>query len=572
MNKKNDSKRSKHSKRLNEYHEKLNKINSIAHGKFYENGITTQEQFDTFLSNVPQNCSGYTEIIQDAKNMWHFLNQCKNCSKEELLEKRRSIEKEIAIFPIYREFMNIGVFVDFDKMKNKTVDELNSLLEIADRNTDKNFNRKNYTKTNPLRDIVIDSESKDTYLKQNEDRRIERIDKYEQSLDDKISIINSVLNLKEQEINNINPENENISEDENEIKTAAQKLIQVFLLLKEYNINLSEIKIGISRLADLVNGKENSEEIMSKLKNISEDIDEEWKVGEKLNDQKRNLDIFKAELEKSGIILTEEEKDKIFDKVIRISTQEFVNVLQILKAHNVDLSNIKIGVENQSVLSDILEQKNDADEILAELKALNEDISIDWKIGGTLLRQKKNIESFLAEIKKSGLELTQEEKKKLIEKQGGLNAEEFVQVLVILKQNRIDISDIKARSELSDILGRNNNKDKVIKELQSIAPDIDINWKIGVKLNDLKHTDKIDRFKSAMINCIDKGVIFTEEEIHRLLDKSRGKDTSNSDEIIDFMKRIVSERKNNLTDNASVGKIFDSVIKTIESKKNDLNK
>lgn len=570
--------------------ERIAKIKDIANGGFYENGIITQEQFDTFLSSIP---SGYTRIIQNAQNMWKLFNEYKENSSEELIEKRESLRKEVYIIPIYRKLIDIGIFADFEKMKNKTIDELEDLLEIAKNNPDKDFNRKNYIKTNPLSDIIIDSESKDDYLKQNEDIRRERIDRHEVSLWSKIRLINSVLKLREQEIDKkidsleqeidileqeINSQeqekdnHDNIIGNENEIKTVAQKLTNVFLVLKEYGINLAEIKIGVSRLGDLISDREDADEIMEKLQTISEDIKEDWKIGEKLNDQKRTLDILKNEIEKSGMILTDKEKNKLFDKMIRISTQEFVKALQILKEHNIDLSSIKMAVENQSVLSDLLVQREDADEILAELQEVSKDMGMEWKIGGTLLRQKKDIAKFVDEIEKSGLILSQEEKSKLIEKQAGLTSEEFVQALIILKRNGINISDIKSRSKLNDLLNDSVDEEKIVTELQEISPEIGIDWRIGVKLNHLKGKDKIVRFKADLEKSIGNGVVFTEEEIHSLLDRSRGKDTSNGDYIIGFMRKIVSERKDSIGDNIGIGEIFESAVKTVEKGKNELNK
>lgn len=545
--------------------ERIDKIKKIANGGFYENGITTQEHFNTFLSSVP---SGYTRIIQNAKNMWELFKEYKGNSVEELIEKKENLRKEVDILSIYRRLLDIGIFADFEKMKNKTIDDLEDLLKIAENNSDKDFNRRNYVKTNPLSDIIIDPESKDDYLRQNEDMRRERVDRYEESLWSKIRLIDSVLLLKEQEKDN----NDNIIENENEIKTVAQKLTNVFLILKDYDINLGEIKIGVSRLGDLLNGKENEDEIMKKLQTISEDINKDWKIGEKLSDQKRNLDILENEIEKSGILLTEEEKSKIFDKVIRISTQEFVKALQILKEHNVDLSSIKIAVENQSVLGDLLMQREDADEILVELKKVSKDMGKDWKIGGTLLRQKKDIAKFAEEIENSGLILTKEEKSKLIEKQEGLNSEKFIQVLMVLKQNGINISDINSRTKLSDLINDSVNGEKIITELHGISHEIGTDYHIGAKLNGLKGKNKIEQFRYDLIKGIGNGVTFTEEEIHSLLDRSRGKDTSNSDYIISFMRRIVSERKDSIGDNIDIGEMFESTIKTVEKEKCELNK
>ena len=183
--------------------EEIDKIKDIANGGFYDNGITTQEQFDAFLSSIP---NGYTKIIKNAQNMWKLFNEYRKNSPEELTEKRKSLRKELDIMPIYIELIDIGIFADFEKMKNKTIDELEDLLEIAKNNPDKDYNRRNYIKTNPLSDIIIDSESKDDYLKQNNGTRRERIDKHEESLLSKIRLLDSVLILKKQKTEGIEQE------------------------------------------------------------------------------------------------------------------------------------------------------------------------------------------------------------------------------------------------------------------------------------------------------------------------------------------------------------------------------
>ena len=77
-----------------------------------------------------------------------------------------------------------------------------------------------------------------------------------------------------------------------------------------------------------------------------------------------------------------------------------------------------------------------------------------------------------------------------MKKQAGLTSEEFVQALVILKQNGINISDINVRSKLNDLLKDGVNEEKIITELQEISPEIGMGWRIGLKLNDLRGKDK----------------------------------------------------------------------------------
>lgn len=188
------------------------KMKEIANGGFYNNGIIDQEQFEKFLSSIPR---GFTRIIQNAKNNWKKISEYKDNSEEELIEKRKSTEKQLDCFQIYKQLLSMGIIADYYKMMNKTIDELNTMLKFAEDNPGKDFNKKNYIKSNPLRDIVIDPESKADYLKQDPDARGYRLEIFRMSLLDEIKIIDSVLKMKKAEQEKDNQES--ITEDENKI-------------------------------------------------------------------------------------------------------------------------------------------------------------------------------------------------------------------------------------------------------------------------------------------------------------------------------------------------------------------
>ena len=198
--------------KIEESIEKTREIKKIANGAFYENGIIDQEQFETFLSNIP---SGYTRIIRKAKKNWELFNEYKDNSEEELIEKEKSTDKKFKVLEIYKEMLHRGIMVDYSKMTNKTIDELKIMLNFVKDNPDKNFNRKNYIKQNPLRDIMIDTKSRDDYMKQYEDARWARIEAFENGLLVEKKIIGSVLQMKRVEREKNNQENITETEDEN---------------------------------------------------------------------------------------------------------------------------------------------------------------------------------------------------------------------------------------------------------------------------------------------------------------------------------------------------------------------
>lgn len=190
--------------KIEESIEKTRKIKKIANGAFYENGIIDQEQFEKFLSNIPR---GYTRIIRNAKKNWELFNEYKDNSEEELIEKEKSTEKKFKVLQIYKDMLSRGIMVDYSKMTNKTIDELKIMLNFVEDNPDKNFNRKNYIKQNPLIDIMIDIKSRDDYMKQYEDARWARIEAFENGLLAEKEIIGSVLQMKRVEREKNNQEN-----------------------------------------------------------------------------------------------------------------------------------------------------------------------------------------------------------------------------------------------------------------------------------------------------------------------------------------------------------------------------
>ena len=150
---------------------------------------------------------------------------------------------------------------------------------------------------------------------------------------------------------------------------------------------------------------------------------------------------------------------------------------------------------------------------------------------------------------------------------------EYVSVLKILKNNNINLEGLKVKSKIKDLIEGNPDENIIKQELLEISPEIDDGWNIGQRLFVQRKT-YYDEFKIKLMNAISEGVQFTEKEIHILLDRDRGKDKSNSEEVIGFMRSIISEQKNvgELGENENLRTAFEATIKVSEERAIDQEK
>ena len=124
------------------------------------------------------------------------------------------------------------------------------------------------------------------------------------------------------------------------------------------------------------------------------------------------------------------------------ATDTMVDALIVLKANGIDLSKIV----QSGKIEDLIKEKDEEEQnkIINELQEMSEEITRDWPIGERLITQKqKNMGILKEEIEKPGIPLTAEEQQKILEKMKGITTREFVQVLVVLKNNGVDLSKIK---------------------------------------------------------------------------------------------------------------------------------
>ena len=324
--------------------------------------------------------------------------------------------------------------------------------------------------------------------------------------------------------------------------SSTDRFVDVLIILKKYEIDLTNIKRR-SKIQDLI--KEKSEtikkQILKELKDIIGDEDENWKIGEKLTDQKKykNLEVFRETIKKVGIKLTEEEKNKILEREISSdATQDLVKVLIVLKRYEIDLTKIKRDVNIDGLLEEKSEEERN--KILKELKDIIGDKSEKWPIGGKLNTQKldRNIENFKQALEESGMELTEAEKKKLIERLVSENAtQDLVKVLIVLKRYEIDLTKITQSGNIENLLEEKNEeeREKILKDLKTIVGDNSEKWPIGDRLSRQKSNENIGKFKQTLD---ESGIELTEEERKKILEREKSLDaTQDLVDVLTILKR-----------------------------------
>ena len=361
-----------------------------------------------------------------------------------------------------------------------------------------------------------------------------------------------------------------------------EEFVQVLFVLKNHRVDLTGLQKK-SKIIDMIKDKDKEEQkqILEELKQISEEIndkEEEWTIGNRLTVQKnRNIEQFKEKLEKSGIQLTSEELKHLTEtkkQSKQITTDEFVQILVTLKQYEIDLINLK----RNATIKDIIKDKDEEEQkqILKELKEITESINIEgekWQIGKRLERQKSsNLKKFKDGLKKSGIKLTEKEEQYLTKIETNQEksvriTQEFVQVLLVLKCHGVDLTELQAKSKISDIIKNKDEKEQkqILDELKEVSESIEIDgekWPIGVRLSTQKNAN-IEQFKEELVKTQER-LNLTEQEIHKMLDK--GKDISRSEEMIQFIRRTVKEQKDNgtLGENYEVEKEFEETIRQAE--------
>ncbi len=178
--------------------ERAKRIRDVSEGNFIDNEITTQEKFEKYYEEIP---SQWTRIKRNANKNWNKFLEYSEKDNEELnsILSKLKIEQEYA--KTYNILINKGIRCDFWKLKEKrTIEELNELVELVEYNQDISlFNNLNATKTNPLCDIIVDSESTNDYKKISSKERTENGIEYCHGINCEANMIKKILKNREKQ-------------------------------------------------------------------------------------------------------------------------------------------------------------------------------------------------------------------------------------------------------------------------------------------------------------------------------------------------------------------------------------
>lgn len=101
--------------------------------------------------------------------------------------------------------------------------------------------------------------------------------------------------------------------------------------------------------------------------------------------------------------------------------------------------------------------------------------------------------------------------------------EQVVSILTLLKRSGIDITQIRQRDKLEDLLKQltDEQKEYVLEDLQKTNSDA--NFPIGARIQGQREPENISEFKTALSNAIDENgeKIFDEDEVNALTDKKQ---------------------------------------------------
>ena len=485
--------------------------------------ILTEEQIQIGISNIP-------EILYNK-------------------ETRNKIEFYITKRPNHLD--------EYLKGNNTAIDELIDVLIVLKQNGVKLSNIRQTSKIKDLiknkknaRDILeelsfISSDIKDNWpigrnLNNQKNRNIENIIK-------EINKVKIELTEEERKVILENESNQNRSERK------TKEFVEVLKILKENNIDLSNIK-QTSKIKDLIENKENFDEIIKNLSKVSKDLNEEWPIGQRLSTQKNNNIQLNEEIKNVQIELTEKERTVILEienmqeKSIR-KTKEFVQIIKVLKENSIDILNISARTTK---LGDLIKNTDDANTILEKLLEISEDLNEDWPIGQRLRTQKKNIIQLKKEIENANIELTEYERKVILENENNQEksdrkTKEFVQILKVLKENSINLADIKiVRSNLRDLLKDKKNAEQILENLSQISIDIKKKkeeWPIGKRLDTKKQTS--ENLKNLTKEIEDANIQLTQEE-RRVILQIENKQNRSKRKTKEFVQILTILKENNI--------------------------
>ena len=335
-----------------------------------------------------------------------------------------------------------------------------------------------------------------------------------------------------------------ITNNKNRRDEATNNFVNLLIILKKNKIDILELKntdSSIEKFLLRIGANEiKKDNIIKELEEvIGEDV-KQYNIGGALREQRSSKKVtrFKNALEtkldeQNNFLFSDDEINSLIGKK-RISVQELINILTILKNEGVNI--VDINHSNESIEEILNKHAIDIDiknRIIQQLENIIGDKVLEYNIGSCIGRRKRNNTKKFRELLNTTktdegiLIFSSEEIKTLTSKrtQSKSPAQELVKVLAILKEHGIDIAIIKQSDSVRTLLENqsiHSKEQEIINEYVNKITDRSIDdYMIGSRINDQRQPVNIDRFKSIMFKLEDgeHTRIFSSEEIKKITER-----------------------------------------------------
>jgi len=504
-----------------------------------KNGLNlTEIKQDITLEDILKGNLEKEKILLELKQKFYDINDIMYIGRRLGNQKNRDLEffKE--------ELLKADIKLTDEEIKYLT--EIETNLQKKDRNTEEVIQIVLLLKQNGIKltDIKQDKSIGDLLNNnENKEKILIELKKISQYIDEKHPI---GVRVSKQKMNNILDFKKKLEESGIEITDAeikhlttietqqekservTKELVQVLSILKKNGIDLTKIKKNKCILKYLLEDNLYKQDILMQIQQISDEINGDWDIGGRLITQRHNkLNEFKNELEKSGILLTPKELVYLTtiernQEIKERKTKELVQILIILKNNGIELTQIK---KDSLKLCDMLKDNPKKEKIMEEVQKISNKIDENWNIGNNLLNVRHSKLEELIQISfELGLSLTDKEIKYLTvetkQEESKRKTKELVQMLLVFKQNGIELTDIKQDKTIEDILSGHMYREKILVKLQEISKDVNEKYYIGSKISTQKASN-LNRFKKELE---ESGIELTDEETKYLTTKQTSTD------------------------------------------------
>ena len=346
--------------------------------------------------------------------------------------------------------------------------------------------------------------------------------------------------------------------------TKTDEFVDILIILKKSGINLSGIA-SRSTLNSIIEGLQKNEQkrLLEEIQSLGLNNNKEYPIGRILYDLKRdkNINKFKECIESinsNEINLTSDELIKLTVNTF-ISTDDIIEVIRILKDHDINLAIQKIDTINSIIQNKSQEEQN---LIIRQLQKINYSINGEWNFSSRLQVQKNNhaiefkesIIKLREEFIIKGKNFTEEEINRLVNK-STITLDEIVDIIRTLKEHSINI-DIQSKDTIQDLINikPKEEQERIVEELKRINPIIERNLNFGRRFQDAKSRNKeyiLEKLKN-------NGILLTEYE-YKQIALSQSDYCVSVEQIIEIMKNL---NKNNIpikiSKRTSIGQLIES--------------